>query len=214
MEKTKLLERIAERLADLDSEGLKNLVKEGLERGLTPQVLVRGGLGEGMRLVGERYEGGEYFLSELIMAGVTMNEALDLIRPQLEHDAIEPIGKVVIGTVEGDLHDIGKNIVISMLKSAGFQVHDLGVDVPPAKFAEAVEKERSDLLCLSTLLSVTMLKVQETIEALGAKGLRGATKVLVGGRCLNDEIARTIGADAYGKDAWDAVVKAKGLMGL
>jgi len=212
--KEKLLERIAERLADLDSEGLKNSVKEALEKGLTPQELVREGLGEGMRIVGMRYEGGEYFLSELIMAGVTMNEALDLIRPQLEQNATEPIGKVLIGTVEGDLHDIGKNIVISMLKSAGFQIHDLGVDVPPTKFVEAVKSMRPDLLCLSTLLSVTMPKVQETIEALKVSGLREATKVLVGGRCLNDEIAKSMGADSYGRDAWDAVVKAKGLLGL
>lgn len=214
MDKEKLLERIAERLADLDSEGLRKLVKEALEDDLTPQEIVRDGLGEGMSLVGERYEGGEYFLSELIMAGVTMNEALDLLRPQLEKDAMKPVGKIVIGTVEGDLHDIGKNIVISMLKSAGFQVHDLGVDVPPAKFAEAVENEKPDILCLSTLLSVTMPKVQETIMALEAKGLKEATRVLVGGRCLSDAIAKTMGADAYGKDAWDAVVKAKVLIGM
>jgi len=148
------------------------------------------------------------------MAGVTMDEALDLIRPQMKQGAIEPIGKVVIGTVEGDLHDIGKNIVISMLQSAGFQVNDLGVDVPPTKFVEAVRKEKPDLLCLSTLLSVTMPKVQETIEALKVGGLRKATKVLVGGRCLNGEIAEKMGADGYGRDAWDAVVKAKSLMGL
>jgi len=212
--KSELLGRIAERLADLDSEGLKNLVKEAIESGVSVRELVREGLGEGMRLVGERYEKGEYFLSELIMAGVTMNEALELIRPQLEQDAPEPVGTVVIGTVKGDLHDIGKNIVVSMLQSAGFQVHDLGVDIPPAKFVEVVKNERPDLLCLSTLLSVTMPKVQETIEALKAGGLRSTTKVLVGGRCLNNEIAKAMGADAYGRDAWDAVIKAKGLMGL
>jgi len=114
--------------------------------------------------------------------------------------------------VEGDLHDIGKNIVVSMLESAGFDITDLGIDVAPMKFVEAVRKERPDLLCMSTLLSVTMFKVKETVEKLEEEGLREDVKVLVGGRCLNEGIAHEMGADAFGEDAWDAVNKAKELL--
>lgn len=206
-----VLRDIADALADLNATALRALVERALDAGIPVRDLIQEGLGTGMRLVGERYERGEYFLSELIMASLTMTEALELLTPQRQ-TALEPIGSVVIGTVEGDLHDIGKNIVTSMLESAGFQVHDLGVDVPPARFVETVRTVAPDLLCLSTLLSVTIPKVRETIRALDVKGLRGRVKVLVGGRCLSRELALTLGADAYGLDAWAAVKEAKRLL--
>jgi 5-methyltetrahydrofolate--homocysteine methyltransferase len=206
-----ILRNIADALADLNATGLRAQVTRALAAGIPVRELIQEGLGTGMRLVGERYERGEYFLSELIMASLTMTEALELLTPQLQ-TALEPIGTVVIGTVEGDLHDIGKNIVTSMLESAGFHVHDLGVDVPPARFVEIVRKVAPNLLCLSTLLSVTIPKVRETIVTLDAEGLRGRVRVLVGGRCLNRELARTLGADAYGQDAWAAVKEAKRLL--
>jgi 5-methyltetrahydrofolate--homocysteine methyltransferase len=209
MDKSDLLNQIATALADLDSDGIKREIQSAIEHGVSVQELIRNGLGEGMRIVGERYEKGEYFLAELIMAGVTMNEALELIKPLLNEKRVERIGKAVIGTVMGDLHDIGKNIVISMLQSAGFDIIDLGVDVPPEKFVEAVKTYRPNLLCLSALLSVTMPNIEATVRALEREGLRKDVKILVGGRCLNSEIASRMGADAYGKDAWDAVVKAK-----
>ena len=206
------MQEIAQALADLDSVQLKKEIQTAIAKGTDPQTIVRDGLGEGMKLVGERYERGEYFLAELIMAGVTMNEAMELIRPALSRRQMKPAGKVVIGTVEGDLHDIGKNIVISMLSAAGLEVIDIGVDVSPTMFVESVKKEKPDLLCLSTLLSVTMPNVEATIQALTKAGLRSKVRVLVGGRCLNAGIAKTIGADAFGVDAWDAVVKAKALL--
>jgi 5-methyltetrahydrofolate--homocysteine methyltransferase len=164
-----ILRNIADALADLNATGLRAQVTRALAAGIPVRGLIQEGLGTGMRLVGERYERGEYFLSELIMASLTMTEALELLTPQLQ-TALEPIGTVVIGTVEGDLHDIGKNI---------------GVTIP---------------------------KVRETIVTLDAEGLRGRVKVLVGGRCLNRELARTLGADAYGQDAWAAVKEAKRLL--
>jgi len=212
VERGSVMGAMAQALADLDSTGLRKLVRGALETGIDPEGIVREGLGEGMRLVGERYELGEYFLAELVMAGVTMNEAMDLIRPVLDRKRRSYVGKVVIGTVEGDLHDIGKNIVVSMLQSAGFEVVDIGVDVSPARFVETVKLEEPEIVCLSTLLSVTLPNVEAVVHALERAGLRGKVKVLVGGRCLNPEMARGIGADAFGVDAWDAVVKAKALL--
>ena len=203
---------MAEALADLDSERLGRLVRVALETGIDAGRVLREGFGEGMRLVGERYERGEYFLAELVMAGVTMNEAMEFVRPFLGNEEVGYAGKVVIGTVEGDLHDIGKNIVISMLRSAGFEVVDIGVDVNPAKFVESVRLEKPDIVCMSTLLSVTLPNVEAVVRALEAAGLRESVKLLVGGRCLNPEMARGFGADAFGVDAWDAVVKARALL--
>jgi methanogenic corrinoid protein MtbC1 len=211
--KTGILRGIADALADLNATVLRVQMERARAAGIPVRDLIQEGLGTGMRLVGERYERGEYFLSELIMASLTMTETLELLTPQRQI-ALEPIGSVVIGTVEGDLHDIGKNIVTSMLESTGFHVHDLGVDVPPTRFVETVRTVAPDLLCLSTLLSVTIPKVRETIRALVEEGLRGRVKVLVGGRCLNRELARTLGADAYGLDAWAAVKEAKRLLAV
>jgi len=211
IDNAELLRNIADALADLNATDLRTQVTLALSAGVPIRKLIQEGLGAGMRFVGERYERGEYFLSELIMASLTMTETLELLTPERQA-ALEPIGSVVIGTVEGDLHDIGKNIVTSMLESAGFHVLDLGVDVAPARFVETVRTVAPDLLCLSTLLSVTIPKVGETIRALDAEGLRRGVKVLVGGRCLNRELAETLGADAYGLDAWAAVKEAKRLL--
>ncbi len=206
------MKAMAEALADLDSEELGRLVREALQVGVGVERILREGFGEGMRLVGERYERGEYFLAELVMAGVTMSEAMEPVRPFLNNVEVGYVGKVVIGTVEGDLHDIGKNIVVTMLRSAGFEVVDIGVDVSTAKFVESVKEEQPDIVCMSTLLSVTMPNIEVVVRAFEAAGLRGKVKVLVGGRCLSPEIARGFGADAFGLDAWDAVVKAKALL--
>jgi len=207
-----VLDKIADNLADLRFEEVQQGIKDALDAGLTAREILRGGLNQGMETVGRRYSGGDYFLSELIMAATVMKEAMEILQPLLKEASSGNVGRVVIGTVEGDLHDIGKNIVVSMLESAGFDITDLGIDVAPMKFVEAVRKERPDLLCMSTLLSVTMFKVKETVEKLGEEGLREDVKVLVGGRCLNEGIAHEMGADAFGEDAWDAVNKAKELL--
>ncbi len=207
-----VLEKIAENIADLKSEEVLQGIKDALDKGFTAQEIMRDGLSKGMETVGNRYEKGDYFLSELIMAATVMNEGMEALRPHLKGGLTANAGKAVIGTVEGDLHDIGKNIVASLLRSAGFEVNDLGTDVPPARFVESVKEDKPDLLCMSTLLSVSMFKVKETIGKIEDADLRKHVKILVGGRCLNDKIASEMGADAFGEDAWDAVNKAKKLL--
>jgi len=212
LSKRELLEKVAMSLVELDSERLKNSIEDALQNKVLPQEIIKEGMGRGMELVGERYEKGEYFLSELIMAGVTMKEGMALVEPHLKGQTTETAGRVLIGTVEGDLHDIGKNIVATMLQSAAFEVHDLGVDVPPKTFVEKTRGLKPDIVALSALLSVTIGKVKETIDALKEFSLRENVKVLVGGSCLNEKVAREVGADAYGYDAWDGVNKAKQLL--
>jgi corrinoid protein of di/trimethylamine methyltransferase len=212
LSKKELLGKVAKDLAELDSDNLKRSIEEALRNKISPQEIIREGMGRGMEIVGERYEKGDYFLSELIMAGVTMKEGMALIEPHLKGQTTETKGRVLIGTVEGDLHDIGKNIVATMLKSAEFEVHDLGVDVPPRIIVEKAKELNPDIVALSALLSVTISKVKETINTLSESSLRKKVKVLVGGSCLNEKIAREVGADAFGHDAWDGVIKAKQLM--
>lgn len=214
MSSKEALEKIAQNLANLDSEALQKAVEEALQSKISPQEIIREGMSKGMAIVGERYEKGDYFLSELIMAGVTMKEGMALVEPHLKDQVTETKGKVLIGTVEGDLHDIGKNIVATMLKSAELEVQDLGADVPPKTFVEKTKELKPDIVALSALLSVTISKVKETIDALTESSLRKNVKVLIGGSCLNEKIAREVGADAFGHDAWDGVIKAKQLLSL
>lgn len=212
MDRQEILAKIANNLAELDSEKLKASLENALQNKISVQEIIREGLGKGMEIVGERYESGKYFLSELIMAGVTMREGMVLIEPYFKGQTSEARGKVLIGTVEGDLHDIGKNIVTTMLRSAEFEVHDLGVDVPPETFVKKTKEFKPDIVALSALLSVTLGKVNETIRALSDSSLRKDLKILVGGSCLNLKIAKELGADAFGHDAWDGVNQAKQLI--
>lgn len=208
-----MMKTIAESLAGLDDSTLKATLEKAIEEGISIEKIIRDGIGKGMEDVGLRYENGEFFLSELIMAATLMKECMETIKPLLKvEDAKTIAGKVIIGTVAGDLHDIGKNIVIAMLESAGFQVTDLGVDVSPQKFVDAIKKQKPDIISMSVLLSATVDKIKETIEALEFVGVRDTVKVLVGGRALDNRLAREMGADAYGDDAWDAVRKAKILL--
>lgn len=212
MDKQKILAKIANSLAELDSETLKKSLEDAAHDKISVQEIIREGLGKGMQIVGERYERGEYFLSELIMAGVTMREGMVLMEPYFKGQTSETRGKILIGTVEGDLHDIGKNIVATMLRSAEFEVHDLGVDVPPETFVKKTQELKPDIVALSALLSVTIGKVKETIKALSDTSLRKDLKIIIGGSCLNIKIAKELGADAFGRDAWDGVNQAKQLI--
>jgi 5-methyltetrahydrofolate--homocysteine methyltransferase len=212
LDKQETLAKIANSLAELDSETLKKSLEDAAYNKISVQEIIREGLGKGMQIVGERYERGEHFLSELIMAGVTMREGMVLMEPYFKGQTSETRGKILIGTVEGDLHDIGKNIVATMLRSAEFEVHDLGVDVPPETFVKKTKELKPDIVALSALLSVTIGKVKETIKALSDTSLRKDLKILIGGSCLNIKIAKELGADAFGRDAWDGVNQAKHLI--
>jgi len=187
-------------------EEVRYSVEELLERGVEPHKILNA-LNEAMEEVGKRYEEGEYFLSELIMVGVLASEISELVDSRLNGIEGDSRGKVIIGTVKGDIHDIGKNILIMMLNSAGFRVIDLGVDVSPERFAESIEKEDADILCVSALLTSTMENIRSVIDMLRERGLRDEVKVIVGGRPLTASYARELGADGYAKDAVEGVKK-------
>jgi 5-methyltetrahydrofolate--homocysteine methyltransferase len=163
--------------------------------------------------VGRLYHCEEYFVPELLLAARAMKGALELLRPLLAASGAEPVGRVAIGTVKGDLHDIGKNLVGAMLEGAGFEVIDLGADVSAERFVDAVRSRNANLICLSALLTVTMPAMKATIEALNAAGVRGQVKVLVGGAPVTQKFADQIGADGFGEDATAAVALARKLAG-
>jgi len=175
--------------------------KEILDKGLLPA----------MNRVGSDFESGEIFLPELLMAGDAMKASIKLLRPELTSKEASYAGKYVIGTVEGDLHDIGKNIVVLMLEGNGWEVTDLGIDITPDRFCEEIKKGDYDILGLSALLTFTMPKMTETINSLKEAGLREKVKIMVGGAPVNQSFADQIGADAFARDAVEAVVKAKSL---
>lgn len=193
--------------------GVKELVQAAIDEGVEVKKILSEGLIAGMAIVGKRFKNNEFYVPEVLIAARAMHAGLDVIQPLLEGAGVEPIARVTIGTVKGDLHDIGKNLVLMMLKGAGFQVDDLGIDVPPEKFIQAA-KEGSQMLCLSALLTTTMPAMKTTIEALQKEGLGGRVKTMVGGAPLTQNYADEIGADGYAPDAASAVDKAKELLGI
>jgi 5-methyltetrahydrofolate--homocysteine methyltransferase len=205
------LNRISKALIDLDIDGTITGVNMALEEGTPPQTIIKEGLSVGLDVIGETFSKGEFFLSELIFAGHIVKEAMVIVEPRLERGTQGSAGKVVMATVEGDLHDIGKNIAATMLKSAGFEIVDLGVDVSAEEIAKVAEEVDADIVALSALLSVVEPYVVKTIEIL--KRTRGdSTKVLLGGRASEAGMAERVKADAYANDAWDGMAKAKELM--
>jgi len=196
-----------------DSKSAVAITKQALEAGVDPLEIVNGQMVPAMDEAGRRFECEEYFVPELLLAARAMKGALELIRPLLAERGAEPVGRVVIGTVKGDLHDIGKNLVASMLEGGGFEVIDLGADVSPEKFIDAVKQRKPDLVCLSALLTVTMPSMKTVIEALKRAGVRDSVKVLVGGAPVTEQWAQEIGADGYGASAAAAVPLARRMVG-
>jgi corrinoid protein of di/trimethylamine methyltransferase len=186
--------------------------KEALAEGRAPMDIITGYMIPAMDEVGRRFECEEYFVPELLLSGRAMKGAMDLMRPLLAQQGAEPAGRVVIGTVKGDLHDIGKNLVASMLEGGGFGVVDLGANVAPETFVEAVNKNQADIVALSALLTVTMPAMRTTIEALRTAGVRDKVKVMVGGAPVTRQFANEIGADGYSENANSAVALARNLM--
>ncbi|MEE8570656.1 MAG: cobalamin-dependent protein [Candidatus Bathyarchaeia archaeon] len=198
-------------MVKLDMEMVKEETKKALEAEVSPQLIIDG-LSSGMEDVGNKFAQGEFFLSELIWAGEIMKEAMVLLEPHYKAVDRDYIGRVVIATVEGDLHDIGKNIAISMLRSAGFDVIDLGVDVPAERILEKALENKADIVALSALLSIVQPYLEDAVRTMRSSNSGKKLKILLGGRIVDDEKAREMGADAYAKDAWDGVAKAKTLM--
>jgi methanogenic corrinoid protein MtbC1 len=195
---------LASMLLELDEEGTLAEVRAAIERGDDPFSLVEG-LREGMTLVGQRFEEKEYFLSELIMSAEIFKQAIELIEPHLEKGEGESKGVVVMGTVKGDIHDIGKNIVVTLLRCEGYDVHDMGVDVAPESFTTELKETGSRLLALSGLLTLAFDSMKETVESVAEAGLRDKVKVIIGGGPVNEKVVEYSGADAYGVDAAQAV---------
>jgi 5-methyltetrahydrofolate--homocysteine methyltransferase len=188
------------------------ITKKAIQEGIPAKQILEG-LVAGIMTVGKLFGDGEYYLPELLMSGEAMKTALAQIEPLLMKDRSLRMGKFLIGTVKGDMHDIGKNIVIMMLKGSGWEVTDLGVDISPEQFAAEVKAGNYDILGLSSLLTTTVGNAVETIDILKEMGLRDKVKIMVGGAPVTQALADKIGADAYGVDAWDAVIKSKQLIG-
>lgn len=191
-------------ISDLEEEKTLKLVQEQLDRGTDPMAILAS-CREGMVAVGKRYEAGEYFVSDLIMAGELLKQTTRLLGPQLKGDGGSSRGKVVIGTVKGDIHDIGKDIVVSLLRAGGYEVTDLGVDTPPAKFVEAVKTSGASIVGLSGLLTISFDAMKTTVAELQAAGLRSQVKVMIGGGPTTEQVRQYVGADARGADAQAAV---------
>lgn len=202
--------RLRERLVKLDVEGVQRATQEALASGASAQDIVTRGLAPGMEHIGQGYERGELFIPELLLSAKAMRTAMKLLEPHLREGGVASRGKIVLGTVQGDVHDIGKNIVGLVLESDGIEVVDLGVDVPPERFLEVAEEVGADVVAISALISLAVSKMAETIAFLKERKI--PAKVLVGGAAVTRETAVSIGADAHGKDAWEAVRMARGLV--
>ena len=207
-------EELYEAILNGDNKGSVSITREGLDAGVAPQALIDEAMIPAMAEVGRRFEEEEYFVPELLLAARAMKAALAILRPLLSESGAEPVGRVVVGTVQGDLHDIGKNLVAAMLEGAGFDIVDLGADVSPTQFVEAVRDSGAGLVGLSALLTVTMPSMKTTVEELEKAGLRDQVKVLVGGAPLSSDYAKEIGADAYADNASAAVRTARQLIGV
>jgi methylmalonyl-CoA mutase cobalamin-binding domain/chain len=209
-------EELLKQLYDLTLVGnapeVLRLTREGLDMGLGPEMLLYEALIPSLEEVGARFERGDFFVPEMLIAGKAMAGALDILRPLLAETGAETIGKIVMGTVKGDVHDIGKNLVNIMFEGAGFEVIDLGVQVAPEKFIAAIKEHTPDIVGFSAFLTTTMPMFKANINALEKAGLRGQVIVMVGGAPVTQEYADVVGADGYAADASAAVVKAKELI--
>jgi len=210
-----LPETLAQLLSDLKEDEAKKYVKEALEKGTDPTKLLEEAK-EGMSIVGERFSSGEYFIPDLLYSGEIMKELVALIEPKLKEvrgTEAKKLGKVIIATVEGDIHDIGKNMVVFMLEIGGFEVYDLGIDVPVQTIVDKVKETNAPVVGLSGFLTLAYDSMKKTVEALEAAGLRDKVKVMIGGGQIDEHVKKYTGADAFGLDAMDAVKLAKQWIG-
>jgi 5-methyltetrahydrofolate--homocysteine methyltransferase len=209
-----VLQQISESLQRGEDQQVAELTRQAIDSGLAAGQILNDGLLAGMEVVGDQFAANEIFLPEVLLAARAMNSGMDLIKPLLIAGDVPSLGKVVIGTIKGDLHDIGKNLVGIMLKGAGFEVIDLGADVAPRSFVETAEAEGAQVVGLSALLTTTMTGMRDVVELVKEKGLEGKLRVIVGGAPLSQAFADEIGADGYGYDAAYAVTLVKELTGL
>jgi 5-methyltetrahydrofolate--homocysteine methyltransferase len=207
-----ILQKIAEDLYNGEDKSVAELVQQALDQGLAPGEVLSGGLIAAMDEVGRDFKAGDLFVPEVLIAARAMHAGMDVLRPLLAEGDIPTAGKYIVGTVKGDLHDIGKNLVKMMLEGAGFETIDLGTDVEPTAFVDAVREHGANLVGMSALLTTTMTQMKVTIDALEEAGLRDSVKIMVGGAPVTAAFAEQIGADAYAPDAASAVDVARDLV--
>ena len=203
------LNGVSEALQRGKADKVSKLVKQALNEGITPKNILEEGLIHGMSIIGKKFKKNEVYVPEVLIAARAMHAGMDVLKPKLIETGVKNIGKVVMGTVQGDLHDIGKNLVEMMLEGAGFEVIDLGTDISKDKFVEAVKEHKPNIIGMSALLTTTMVNMVEVIKALDVAGLRDKVKIMVGGAPITQNYADQIGADGYSPDASSAVDKAK-----
>jgi len=205
--KSEIIEKLRTAVLELDVDRVRAAAEEAVRLDIDPVEAIDDGLSKGVRTIGDKFAAGEAFLTELVMAGEAMKAGVEVLRPVILQKKLErkSTGIVVIGTVRGDIHDIGKNIVAVMLEAAGFEVNDLGVDSPPEKFVEKAKESKAQIVAMSALLTVTTPEQKNTIEAISKAGIRKSVKIAVGGAAVTPEWAREIGAEGYSDNAVDAV---------
>jgi methanogenic corrinoid protein MtbC1 len=195
---------ISQKLADLEEQAFLDLLRQELDAGADPMAVLEE-CRAGMVLVGKRFEENTYFISDLMMAGELFKQATNVLAPKMQLSGDAGRGKVVVGTVKGDIHDIGKDLVVGMLKAANFDVHDLGVDVPPDKFVDVLKETKARVLGLSALLTTAFESMKDTVDAIKKAGIRSGVKIMIGGGPVNQEVVEYSGADDWGADAQEAV---------
>ena len=208
-----LLQKVSEELQRGNFREVPKLVQEALDTGVSPSKILNDGLVAGMDVVGEKFRKDELFIPEVLMAARAMHAGMEILRPKLVETGAKLAGKIILGTVKGDLHDIGKNLVGMFLEGGGFQVIDAGIDVPTEKFVEMVRSNKPNILGLSALLTTTLPKMKEVIESLIKAGVRNSVKVIVGGAPVTEKFAKEIGADGYAPDGASAVERVRDLIG-
>jgi 5-methyltetrahydrofolate--homocysteine methyltransferase len=208
-----LLQKISEELQKGNYQEVPKLVQEALSSKIPPSKILSDGLVAGMDVVGGKFRRDELFMPEVLVSARAMQMAMDVLRPKLVESGAKLAGKILIGTVKGDLHDIGKNLVGMLLEGAGYQVVDLGIDVSPEKFVEEVKVKQPEMVGMSALLTTTMPRMKEVVESLVESGLRSRVKVIVGGAPVTEKFAQDIGADGYAPDAASAVEMVRKLIG-
>ena len=211
---SELFGKMAESLIAGKVDEVSSLTKEAVDGGLSPQDILEQGLLAGMDVVGQRFKANEMFIPEVLRCAKCMHGAMEILRPLLVESGVKTAGTLVIGTVKGDLHDIGKNLVGMMFEGAGFKVVDIGIDQEPQAFVDAVKEHKAELFGMSALLTTTMPKMGETINAIKEAGIRDQVKIMIGGAPVTAEFAQEIGADAYASNAASAVDTGKELLGL
>ncbi len=209
-----VLDQIAKELFVGNAKAVAELVQKALEEGIAPQDILGNGLIKGMNEVGIKFKANEIYVPEVLIAARAMKAGMEILKPKLVATGVKPMAKMVIGTVKGDLHDIGKNLVSMMMEGAGFEVIDLGIDVPAEKFIQAVKENEPELVGMSALLTTTMIQIRENLKAFNEAGLRNRVKIMIGGAPVTQKFADEVGADGYAPDAASAVDKAKELLAI